>query len=396
MKVKFLLLNLFYFYLTAYSQIYTDKQIKKLADEFFYYVKRGELKQLKEFFTDEKNFPADLPDRNGYTALQFAVAKKDSNLVNFLLIKGANHGLEYPVVRQKVTIDSFNEFDAPIVDSVDVMALAILACKSVEDTNFIKFLWNKLYKDKVWYDKDGNTLLHYAMFSDPAVNSHFLGFIIRTCKIHPNALNTKGQNAFLYFISQPPTFKYSSGEDAYCNSPINLYYAALDVGINVEATDNSGKNYLSYFKDFNVEHYIDSFNLEKEYKRVYALLKKFRETDHEEMQRRNDEAFQKHLEELKEYQSRLMSYSSSESCNEKCPACFGFGSGEQKAYKDVCPECNGRGNLGYSKSVLSGYNHDYTYLTPNTCWRCNGTGVRIVYEDQPCSYCNGTGCLYSK
>lgn len=393
MKLKFILWFLVAISFPSIGQIYTDKQIIKLANEFFYYVKRGELKQLKEFLVDERTFSVDLPHTDGYTALQFAVVRKDSNLVNYLLLKGASHGIKYPVVRQKVTIDSFNEFDAPIVDSVDVMALAILACKSVEDTNFIKFLWNKLYKDKVWYDKDGNTLLHYAMFSDPAENSHFLGFIIRTCNIHPNALNTKGQNAFLYFISQPPTFKYSSGEDAYCNSPIKLYFAATNIGINVEAADNSGKNYLSYFKDFNVEHYIDKFNSEKEYRRVYALMKKFRETDFEEMWRRNDEAFQKHLEELKEYQSRQKNYSSSGGCKEKCPVCFGFGSGEQKAYRDVCPVCNGRGNLGYSKTVIGGYNYDYTFLTSKTCWKCNGTGFRIVYEDQPCSYCHGTGCL---
>lgn len=403
MNIKYLLLCLFYFYSTVFSQVYTDKQIKKLYEEFFYNVERGNLSNVKEFLSDEKTFPVDFRHPDGYTALQLAVVKKNIDMVEYLIKKGANLAIKYPVTNQRCVFGKEVSFSAPNVDSVDVIELAILSAKYAKDTVIIKYIWDRFYKGMVWYDKLGNTLLHIAMFSKCSVdywlNStgyNFLGFISRTCNINPNSLNFNGQNALNYYLSQPGGCTDFNYNITYCNSPSEIVFEAQRAGIDVEAKDNFGKNYISYLKEFKHEKDIEHINSKKEFQRVIAILKKFRETDFEEMWRRNDEAFQKHLEELKEYQNRQVSYSSSGGCKEKCPVCFGFGSGEQRAYTDVCPECNGRGNLGYSKSVISGYNHDYTYFSPNTCWKCNGTGVRVVYENQPCKYCNGTGCLVIK
>ncbi|BDQ02282.1 hypothetical protein [Ignavibacterium sp.] len=403
---------------STFSQKYTKKQIEKLSHELFFYAGRDDpddLYKLEEFLKFEKKFPIDFRHpEGGYTALQFAVFNRKIKPAQLLLKYGANPGVKFPVKNGKII---FNEksiefcYAPPNVDSVDLMQLAILSAISEKDTANISYIWENVYGGKPWYDKEGNTLLHIATFSKLSegywVNDNkeqFLGYICRRFNINPNSLNIHGQNAVCYFFSNPLICYYTSSpiygssanrteERTYCISPTKILFQCIKAGMDVEKSDNYGKNYMAYLKEFNFTNVIDKINQEKEYQRVLAILKKFKETDHEELRRRNEELSRKYQEEFKNYYNSNRSSSSQSDCKEKCYACFGFGSGEQIAQREPCSECNGRGNNGYNYSKIDGYQNTLYFSSPKTCWKCNGTGYQIVYYGTACKVCGGTGCI---
>lgn len=400
MKFRFFILIglLFALSFPSLAQKKYDNKTVKLAEDYFFYVWRNDTIGLQNFLKDNKKFPPDYRHKDGYTALQLAAALRYPDVVKILLEKGANPWIKYPVTNRSCVFGSHTTLNAPAKDSVELMEIAILSAEFERDTVMIKYLWERLYNGSGWYDKSGNTLLHIAAFSKAAarywakyIGYNFLGFIVKTCNINPNTLNFNGQNALTYYLSQPGNCKDNDYKITYCNSPKGLFFEASRAGINVDAKDNFGKNYLSYLREFNQEGFINAINAEKEYQRVLEIQKKFAAFDHEAMRRKNNEAVRRYADELHNRQSGQNT--SGGGCKEKCFVCHGFGSGEERAIKENCPECNGRGSLGYSKSVVGGYNYNYTYLSPNTCWKCNGTGVRILYETLPCGNCNGTGCL---
>lgn len=407
--------NLFIFFMiilitspSIFSQKYTKKQVDRLAQELFFLAIRDDpydLKNLEEFLKTEKNFPLDIRHPEvGYTPLQLAVYYQKIKPAELLLKYGANPGVKFPVKNGKIIFDSrsYEYCYAPNIDSVDLMQLAILSAHSEKDTSTIVSIWQNVYGGKPWYDKEGNTLLHIATFSRLSESywfndskEQFLGYLCRRFNINPNSLNVYGQNAVCYFFSNPPEgcTRGGTGEPTYCISAKKILFNSLKAGMNVEQADIYGKNYMAYLKEHNHLGIIDDINQEKEYQRVIAILKKFKETDHEEMNRRNEEAVRKYKEELRNYYNSNRSSSSQRGCNEKCYACFGFGSGEQIAQREPCSQCYGRGNNGYTYSKIDGYQHIFYYSSPNTCWKCNGTGYQIVYYSTSCKVCGGTGCI---
>ncbi|MCS7074180.1 MAG: hypothetical protein NZ108_06920 [Bacteroidia bacterium] len=365
-----------------------------LVEEFHYYFQQRSVSRhqtLRDFFTDHKDFPVDYPSPEGFTALHLAVYDNNIDMMDFLLRRGANPYIKfktkYPITR--IASDDFRQFNTPPIDSLDILAMAVLQYDSEKDTSFIYSVWEKMGKPRDWSDNQGNTLLHVAMFGRWA-NTALLNFLSRTFSINPNRTNLNGQTAITYCLSFPPQRQYA---DAYILDASSRLELAVRVGMNIELRDNYGKNYRDYLKQYNQETEIAQFDSFQEYKKVLEIQRKFAEADHEAMRKRTTEAAEKYRVEYEEYLKRQKERRRSGGCNERCDACFGFGSGKERAVRGPCSACNGRGDSGYSKSVIDGYQKTYTFYSRNVCWKCNGSGSGIYYEPQPCSVCKGSGCL---
>jgi len=74
--------------------------------------------------------------------------------------------------------------------------------------------------------------------------------------------------------------------------------------------------------------------------------------------------------------------------------CFGFGSGRstQQRPNRPTPGSDLRYDLQISfMEAVHGVNREITITKPETCWTCDGTGLRPGYRSQTCSMCNGHG-----
>lgn len=244
------------------------------------------------------------------------------------------------------------------------------------------------YKGGDIRDEDGNTLLHLAILINPDEPIkkfwYYLVNRLSSFNISITTPNSAGQTPIALYMSYPrcktnqcPTTKTYEMLDNF------MYHASLMV------PDFSGKTAIDYAKMHNswavgkLEGYMES------YKRVQAEweshLKKFAQQEEENKRK------------IQEYEARKASEAQSgtsrkSGCKSYCNTCQGSGMGKEKAVKVECPVCYGRGTTGYSKSEISGFVKDYTYYTPQTCYKCNGTGRRTVYEQHFCGSCKGSGC----
>jgi hypothetical protein len=193
-------------------------------------------------------------------------------------------------------------------------------------------------------------------------------------------------------VSKPGKLLGSGGAPKVVVCPDDATYEMLDVfryHTSIMTPDFSGKTAIDYAKIHNgwavsyLEGYMES------YRRVQAEwephLKKFAQQAEEN----------KRL--IKEYEARKTAEAErgstrSSGCKNYCSACNGSGSGGEKAREVECPVCYGRGISDYSKSEISGYTKKYTYYSAQTCYKCNGSGVRTVYELHYCGACGGSGC----
>jgi hypothetical protein len=257
-------------------------------------------------------------------------------------------------------------------------------------------------------DDEGNTLLHLSLLVNPEeCNEKFWEMLIdqlRSYKINIQTPNFAGQTPIAFYMSRPrcvakPEETKPAGNGANTttkNTPVcptkamNRMLDAFMDESTLEVPDFSGKTAIDYARihntwaTWNLERYMET------YRRIKAewepRLKKFEEQAKENLRKIREYQARKEAEEA-EHKAKVTG------CKNTCYACHGFGSGKEKAVRVECPVCYGRGNTGYSKSEIQGFNHNYTYLTPQTCYKCNGRGTVTVYEQQACNVCRGTGCL---
>jgi hypothetical protein len=244
------------------------------------------------------------------------------------------------------------------------------------------------YKGGNVRDEDGNTLLHLGIIINPdEPRNRFWEYLVdklRTYDITISTPNSAGQTPISFYMSFPRC------KTNQC--PSSKTYDMLDKFIHhtsLMVPDFSGKTSIDYAKMHNswavgkLEGYMES------YRRVQAEwephLKQFVQQAEENKRK------------IQEYEARKASEAQSgasrkSGCKSYCNTCQGSGMGKEKAVKVECPVCYGRGTTGYSKSEISGFVKDYTYYTPQTCYKCNGSGRRTVYEQHFCGSCRGSGC----
>lgn len=240
-------------------------------------------------------------------------------------------------------------------------------------------------------DEDGNTLLHLSILVNPEeeISENFWGNLINSLqykyKITITTPNSAGQTPIAFYMSHPRCRTNICGT-AKTNKMLDnfIYHEALMV------PDFSGKTAMDYAKIHNSWAEWKLNNYMNIYKRVQA--------DWDAHMKKFDQQVELNKRKIQEYESKKAAESkqgskSTYGCNNTCYNCHGFGSGKEKAVEVECPVCYGRGTTGYSKSEIGGYEKNYTYLTPQTCYKCNGSGRRTVYEQQSCSTCRGSGCL---
>lgn len=245
------------------------------------------------------------------------------------------------------------------------------------------------YKGGDVRDEDGNTLLHLSIMVNPdEPRDKFWFYLVdrlRNFDISITTPNTAGQTPIAFYISFPRCkINPCATAKTYYMLDNFMYHESI------MTPDFSGKNAIDYAKTHNswavskLESYMDS------YRRVQAEwephLKKFAQQA-EDNKRKIQEYESRKATEAKQGKTTIYG------CKKTCYSSHGFGIGKEKAVQVECPVCFGRGTTGYSKSEIGGYVKNYTYYTPNTCYKCNGSGKRTVYEQQNCSACRGSGCL---
>lgn len=257
-------------------------------------------------------------------------------------------------------------------------------------------------------DEEGNTLLHLSLLVKPEEpQSNFWENLIGklySYNININTPNAVGQTPIAFYMSRPrcigspeqpkPAGKlYGAGAATKApECPSSATFDMLRVFMHqstLETPDFSGNTAISYAQMHNIwavsrlEGYMES------YRRVQAEwephLKKFAQQAEEN----------KRI--IKEYEARKAEEAQrgptrSSGCSNYCGTCQGSGVGKEQAVQVECPVCYGRGVTGYSKSEIQGYVKDYTYYYAQTCYKCNGSGRRTVYELHYCDSCQGTGC----
>lgn len=71
---------------------------------------------------------------------------------------------------------------------------------------------------------------------------------------------------------------------------------------------------------------------------------------------------------------------------------FGFGGGQRRQKNGPIPGSDLRYDLSISfMEAIHGVNKEIEITKPETCWTCEGTGLRPGYQSKTCSACNGRG-----
>lgn len=242
-------------------------------------------------------------------------------------------------------------------------------------------------------DEQGNTLLHLSTLIDPSKKTidnfyEYLADKVRSYDIGVSTPNSAGQSPIAFYLSKPRLVPmHSSGYPAIVSKMFKAFFYEKAL----LTPDFSGRTAVDYAKAFNpwatseVENYVAA------YRRVKA--------DWEAHLKEFDRQVEENKRKIRAYEaSKSSSAKSSRSnarsgCKNTCYTCYGTGAGKEQAVKVECPVCSGRGKTGYGKSEIQGYSKNYTYYTPELCYKCNGSGTRTVYEQYNCGTCKGLGCL---
>jgi hypothetical protein len=405
-RLPFLLIFLGLF---VQSSLYVSGQEPSIFD----IVKRGDVQNLK-IYLDTTKTNINSVNAKGYSPLHVLIEnylekrpdwekidayKYQQSLKKYLLYRDClNLLLEKGASTKQLTPEGWN-------------ALQYAVVKGKEDV--INILLDKSGGGDV-RDDEGNTLLHLSLLVKP--DEPMRGFWERLVKklsyyeINIETPNYAGQTPITFYMSRPrciaepeepkPAGKLYGGSTTTSKKTLvcpteemNHMLDAFRDEITLETPDFSGRTAIDYSRLYNTWA---TWNLET-YMETYRRIK----AEGEERLKRFEEQAKENLRKIREYQARKAAEEAEEAegktkrtgCKNTCYACHGFGSGKEKAVRVECPVCYGRGNTGYSKTEIGGFIHDYTILTPKTCYKCNGRGKVTVYEQQDCHVCRGTGCL---